>query len=64
MDGLNHQPSVLLASVASAGGVVLEFIISPTIAAGFRCPLLGIDWRAVGTVELIAPRQHPFWFLL
>jgi hypothetical protein len=32
MNRLDHQPSVLLASVASAGGVVLEFIISPAIA--------------------------------
>jgi hypothetical protein len=62
MDGFNHQSSVFLAGVASAGGVVLEFVISPTIPAGFGCPLLGIDRRAIGSIEFIGPDKYPFGF--
>jgi hypothetical protein len=60
MDGLDHQGSVLLAGVASGSGVVLEFVISPTIAAGFGYPLLGIDRNAVSSIEFIAPGEYPF----
>src|SRR5438067_11437860 len=46
--------------VAGAGGVVLELIVAPTITTSLLRPLLGIDRTAVGSIEFVAPRQHPF----
>ena len=59
-DRLNDQRSVLLASIASAGCVVLQFLVAPAIPTGFCIPFLGIDRRAVRSAEFVAPGQNPF----
>src|SRR3954466_3965958 len=59
LKGLNDKISALLNYVLRAAGVILEFLISPSVTARFCYPLRGIDRRTIRTVELVAPHKLP-----
>src|SRR6202030_4199710 len=59
LPGLDHQIALLHARVRSPRGVVFQFVVSPAATASFHGPFLRVRRRSVGTVEFIAPGQHP-----
>src|SRR5713226_1248973 len=51
--------AVLLMSVLRPGGVILQLVVSPAVAAGLDHPFSGVWRRSVCAVELIAPHENP-----
>src|SRR6185312_4515479 len=57
---LDYQSSMRLTHILRSCRVVFKLVVAPSVAAGFRSPLLGIDRRAIWGVEFIAPGEDPF----
>src|ERR1700739_881789 len=56
----DHELSRLRLDVLHAVGVVLEFMIAPSVAPGFDDPFGGIRYRTLGAIEFIAPLEGPW----
>src|SRR5689334_2751040 len=48
--GLDHEPSVLQVGIASAGGVILQFLVTPPMTSSCMIPLLGINRNTIRSV--------------
>src|SRR5215468_8100317 len=55
----DNQVAVLDGRVPGAGGVVLKFVVAPSIPAGFPGPLARVGCRAIHAVKLVAPGECP-----
>src|SRR5215813_8515358 len=59
MAGGNDELAFLLLDVLQAIGVVLEFVIAPTVAASFDGPVFRVRSRTIRSIKFVAPDEGP-----
>ena len=56
----DYELATVLIRVYGSTRIGLEFVVAPAVAADIKGPFAGINRRAVGAVELVAPNQAPY----
>jgi hypothetical protein len=56
---LDHKVAALNEGIFRPVGVILEFMITPAVAADLVFPLCCVGTRTVGPIELVAPNESP-----
>ena len=59
VQGSDDEIAISQKDVGRAVGIILEFLVAPTLTPGFENPLGTIHGRPIRTIELIAPNQFP-----
>src|SRR3989442_12321433 len=56
----DYELATVLIRVYGSTRIVLKFVVAPAVAADIKGQFAGINRRAIGAVELVAPNQAPY----